>query len=369
MHIPILFCIKRIILYAEKSLFMHKFDYSFLKNGVLPANLVNTTSSIASLKTMASFRKESHQEIFTELESIAKVQSVKSSNAIEGIITSDDRIAQIVNQNSAPLNHDEAEIAGYRDALSLIHTGYSDIPFSVQSMLSLHRTLLAQVAQSRGGVFKNEDNVILEIDKSGMRKIRFAPVRAAETQKAMEQLELAYMDAAADDSISKLLLIPCVMLDFLCIHPFRDGNGRMSRLLSLLLLYKNGYDVGKYISYEEQINKNKSWYYESLRESSVNWHESHNDYFPFVQHFLSMLYQCYQELDKRFATVNSNKITKSSRIEATVLNSLLPISKSEICKILPDVSPTTIEYVLGKMLKSGVITTVGAGRGTKYLRK
>ena len=140
-------------------------------------------------------------------------------------------------------------------------------------------------------------------------------------------------------------------------------------LLSLLLLYKNGYDVGKYISYEEQINNNKSWYYESLRESSVNWHESHNDYFPFVQHFLSMLYQCYQELDKRFATVNSSKITKSSRIEATVLNSLLPISKSEICEILPDVSPTTVEYVLGKMLKSGIITTVGAGRGTKYLRK
>ena len=236
-------------------------------------------------------------------------------------------------------------------------------------MLSLHRTLLAQVAQSRGGAFKNEDNVILEIDKSGTRKIRFAPVRAAQTQKAMEQLELAYMDAVADDSISKLLLIPCVMLDFLCIHPFRDGNGRMSRLLSLLLLYKNGYDVGKYISYEEQISKNKSWYYESLRESSVNWHESRNDYFPFVQHFLSMLYQCYQELDKRFATVNSNKITKSSRIEATVLNSLLPISKSEICKILPDVSPTTVEYVLGKMLKSGIITTVGAGRGTKYLKK
>ena len=173
--------------------------------------------------------------------------------------------------------------------------------------------------------------MILEIDKSGTRKIRFAPVRAAQTQKAMEQLELAYMDAVADDSISKLLLIPCVMLDFLCIHPFRDGNGRMSRLLSLLLLYKNGYDVGKYISYEEQINKNKSWYYESLRESSVNWHESRNDYFPFVQHFLSMLYQCYQELDKRFATVNSNKITKTSRIEATVLNSLLPISKSDIC--------------------------------------
>lgn len=353
----------------KKATYMHRFDYSFLKNGLLPANLLNTTMSIASLKTMESFRKESHLEIFTELESIAKVQSVKSSNAIEGIITSDERIAQIVNQNSSPLNHDEAEIAGYRDALTQIHTGHDTIPFSQESILSLHGTLLARLGQNRSGAFKTDDNVILEMDKSGNRKVRFEPVRAAETSNAMEQLELAYMDAASDESINQLLPIPCVMLDFLCIHPFRDGNGRMSRLLSLLLLYKNGYDVGKYISYEEQINNNKAWYYESLKNSSVGWHENSNDYFPFMQHFLSMLYLCYQELDKRFATVNSNKITKKSRIEATVLNSLLPISKSEICKILPDISPTTVEYVLGKMMNSGIITTVGKGRGTKYLRK
>ena len=160
-----------------------------------------------------------------------------------------------------------------------------------------------------------------------------------------------------------------VILDFLCIHPFRDGNGRMSRLLSLLLLYKSGFDVGKYISFEEQINKNKGWYYQALKESSEEWHESKNNYFPFMQNFLSTLYVCYQELDKRFAVVNSNKITKTSRIESTVLNSLLPISKAEICKLLPDISPTTVEAVLGKMVKSGIITTIGNGRATKYLRK
>lgn len=351
------------------EVFMHKFDYSFLDNGMLPSEFVNVTASISSLKTLAAFRKNDFQKIFTELESIAKIQSVKNSNEIEGIVTSDERIAQIVQQNSAPLNHNEMEISGYRDALNLIHSGYENIQFNENTVLSLHRTLLSLTDYNYGGTYKTDDNVILEIDNQGNKKVRFAPVPAEETKAAMEQLFIAYMDASSNSNINKLLLIPCVILDFLCIHPFRDGNGRMSRLISLLLLYRNGFDVGKYISFEEQINKNKNWYYQSLKESSENWHESKNNYFPFMQNFLSILYQCYQELDKRFAVVNSNKITKTARIEVTVLNSLLPVSKAEICHLLPDVSPTTVEAVLGKMIKNGLITTVGAGRGTKYIKR
>lgn len=266
------------------------------------------------------------------------------------------------------VNHDEAEIAGYRDALGIIHENFGTLPFSEDTILSLHKTLLSATGYEFGGQYKGNDNVILEIDKDGRRKIRFAPVPATETATAMEQLVLAYMDASSGSRINQLLLIPCVILDFLCIHPFRDGNGRMSRLLSLLLLYKNGYDAGKYISFEEQINKEKGWYYESLRQSSENWHENRNDYITFMQNFLTMLYKCYAELDSRFAVVNSNKVSKTARIEATVLNSLLPVSKADICKILPDVSPTTIEFVLGNMVRNGVITTIGAGRGTKYVR-
>lgn len=348
---------------------MHKFDYSFLNNGMLPSQLVNVTTSISSLKTAAQFRKNDFQQVFTELESIAKIQSVKSSNEIEGIVTSDERIVQIVQQNSAPLNHNEQEISGYRDALNLIHTEYENIQFNENTVLALHKTLLSATTYEYGGMYKTDDNVILEIDALGNKRVRFAPVPASETKTAMEQLFLAYMEANADSNINNLLLIPCVIVDFLCIHPFKDGNGRMSRLLSLLLLYKNGFDVGKYISFEEQINKNKSWYYQSLKESSESWHESKNSYFPFMQNFLSVLYQCYQELDKRFAVVNSNKVTKTTRIEATVLNSVLPISKTEICRLLPDVSPTTIEAVLGKMVKSGIITTIGVGRSTKYIRR
>ena len=347
---------------------MRKFDYSFLNNGLLPAKLVNLTATIYSLKTMAGTRKEEYEKIFTELEKIAKVQSVKSSNAIEGIVTSDERIKKIVNQNSEPLNHNESEIAGYRDALNEIHLGYEDIDFRENDILRLHEIMLSYSGYEFGGKYKSDDNVILEVDDEGNRKVRFRPTSAKETPKAMEQLILAYMDARSDSNINQLLLIPCVILDFLCIHPFRDGNGRMSRLLSLLLLYKNGFDAGKYVSFEEQINNYKSYYYESLEKSSEGWENNENTYIPFIENFLSMLYMCYKELDKRFSVVNSGKITKKARIEATVLNSLTPLSKSEICNILPDVSPTTVEAVLGAMVKDGRVKLIGKSKASRYLR-
>ncbi|OON89032.1 Fic family protein [Pyramidobacter sp. YE332] len=347
---------------------MRRFDYSFLNNGLLPAKFVNLTASITSLKTMAGVRKEEYVRVFTELEAIAKVQSVKSSNAIEGIVTSDERIAAIVNQNSAPLNHTEAEIAGYRDALNEIHLGCEHINFRRSDILRLHEMLLSAAGHEYGGRYKTDDNVIMEVDAFGNRKVRFSPTPAAETEAAMEQLELAYLDACGDANVNQLLLIPCVILDFLCIHPFRDGNGRMSRLLSLLLLYKSGHDVGKYVSFEEQINNRKAYYYEALRRSSDGWRTNENTYFPFIENFLSTLYMCYKELDKRFAVVHGRKITKKARIESTVLNSLTPLSKAEICKILPDVSPTTVEAVLGAMVKAGAIKRIGAGRASRYAK-
>ena len=333
---------------------MRRFDYSFLNNGLLPVGLVNLTANISALKTMAGVRKEAYAQIFTELEAVAKVQSIKSSNAIEGIVTSDERIAAIVNQNSAPLNHNEAEIAGYRDALNAIHLDFAHIDFRESDILRLHEIMMSLAGYEYGGQYKTDDNVILEVD--------------ADTPKAMEQLELAYLAARDDANVNQLLLIPCVILDFLCIHPFRDGNGRMSRLLSLLLLYKNGYDAGKYVSFEEQINHHKAYYYEALRQSSAGWETNENSYFPFIENFLSMLYLCYKELDKRFAVVNGKRITKKARVEATALNSLTPLSKAEICQILPDVSPTTVEAVLGEMVRSGAIKRLGPPRTARYIK-
>lgn len=318
---------------------MHIFDYSFLDDGLLPAEIVNLTAAIAAFNAISDTRKESNKSMYTELEKIARVQSVKGSNAIEGIVTTDARIKQIVDDDSAPLNHDEREIAGYRDALDEIHSKNDQMSFSENMILHIHEMMTGVAGYELSGKYK----------------------------EAMQQLVLAYMDARDNPKINKLLLIPCVILDFLCIHPFSDGNGRVSRLLSLFLLYKSGYDVGKYVSFEEKINDSKDFYYEALQESSIGWHTNENSYFEYMKNFLSMLYKCYKELDKRFSTVNGKKLKKTERIEQTVLNSVIPVSKAEICDILPDVSPSTVEAVLGKMVKTGLVMKLGQSRATKYV--
>lgn len=346
---------------------MHIFNYSFLDEGLLPAEIVNITSAIAAFNAISGIRKDNNKSVYTELEKIARVQSVKGSNAIEGIITTDARIKEIVVENSAPLNHSEREIAGYRDALDEIHTSHTQMTFSENVILHIHKVMTDIAGYDLSGKYKDEDNLIIETDERGNRRVRFAPVSAAETKAAMEQLILAYTEAVNNPKINKLLLIPCVILDFLCIHPFSDGNGRVSRLLSLLLLYKCGYDVAKYVSLEEEINKSKEYYYSALKESSEGWHSNNNSYFEFMKNFLSSLYKCYKELDKRFSYVNGKRLNKTQRIEQTVLNSVLPVSKSEICDILQDVSPTTVESVLGKMVKSGSVIKLGKARDTKYV--
>ena len=368
MHIKLTLCTKKYKIYAERSGYMRKYDYSFLEKGKLPANLINIISNIYIMKTNNDLRKEKHTSIYTELEKIARVQSVKGSNAIENIVSTDERINAIVNANSAPLNHNEQEIAGYRDALNIVHTNYMNQSMNESFILDLHNLMLRISKPNVAGHYKSDDNVIVEVLEDGKKRIRFTPIPANKTKDNMEQLILAYIEARDNANINDLLLIPCFILDFLCIHPFSDGNGRISRLLTLFLLYKTGFDAGKYISFEEQINKNKYNYYDALKKSSENWHENNNEYFYFIENFLITLFSCYKELDKRFATVNSKKINKTSRIEATVLNSILPISKKEICAILPDVSPTTIEAVLGKMITDGKIKKIGESKNTHYIK-
>lgn len=347
---------------------MRKYDYQFLKAMTVPTSFLSVTNGIYALRSEEEKKKTDFPAIFTRLQELAIVQSVKGSNAIEGIITTDQRIEEIVKNSSAPLNHNEQEIAGYRDALRLIHENYESIPLNERTVLHLHEVLLSHT-DMRGGVYKREDNIIRESYSDGTSRVRWVPVSAKETPSAMEQLLLAYTEARDDSGINQLLLIPCFVLDFLCVHPFRDGNGRMSRLLSLLLLYKSGFDISQYISFEEQINRTKGNYYEALKQSSVGWHENRNNDLPFMENFVFTLYCCYKELDKRFLTLNSGKISKTKRIEETVLNAFLPISKKEICNLLVDVSPTTVEAVLGMMLKEGKIVKIGSARNTKYYKK
>ena len=347
---------------------MHIFDYSFLKNDLLPAQLVSLASNISTLKVMSAFRKKENETAFRKLEDAAKIESIKASNAIEGIVTTDQRVRAIAG-GSAPLNHTEAEIAGYRDVLSEVHVNFAAHDFRESDIRAFHAQMMRLANPLTDGSYKTDDNVIAERMPDGRRVVRFQPASAAETPEAMRQLVLAYAEARDDAAINKLLLVPCVILDFLCVHPFADGNGRLSRLLTLLLLYRNGFDVGKYISFEGAVNGRKAEYYAALKESSEGWRDNQPRYFPFMVDFLTTLYSCYKELDKRFASTNAGKATKKSRIESTVLNSFTPLSKADICGILPDVSPTTVEAVLGEMVRGGRVRRIGAGRASRYVRR
>ena len=346
---------------------MHIFDYTFLKDDLLPAQLVSLASNISMLKVMSAVRKQENKSAFAKLEQTAKIESIKASNAIEGIVTTDQRIRALVG-GSAPLNHTEAEIAGYRDVLNEVHTNFSVHDFKESEIRAFHAQMMRLANPTSDGSYKTDDNVIAERMSDGRRVVRFSPTSAADTPEEMQQLVLAYAQARDDAAINKLLLIPCVILDFLCVHPFADGNGRLSRLLTLLLLYRNGFDAGKYISFEGVVNNRKAEYYAALKESSEGWSENRPRYFPFMVDFLTTLYVCYSELDKRFASVNAAKATKTSRIESTVLNAFTPLSKADICGILPDVSPTTVEAVLGEMVRGGRVRRLGAGRASKYIR-
>ena len=347
---------------------MHIFDYSFLKNDLLPAQLVSLASNISTLKVMSAFRKKENETAFRKLEDAAKIESIKASNAIEGIVTTDQRVRAIAG-GSAPLNHTEAEIAGYRDVLGEVHVNFAAHDFRESDIRAFHAQMMRLANPLTDGSYKTDDNVIAERMPDGRRVVRFQPASAAETPEAMRQLVLAYAEARDDAAINKLLLVPCVILDFLCVHPFADGNGRLSRLLTLLLLYRNGFDVGKYISFEGAVNGRKAEYYAALKESSEGWRDNQPRYFPFMVDFLTTLYSCYNELDKRFASTNAGKATKKSRIESTVLNSFTPLSKADICGILPDVSPTTVEAVLGEMVRGGRVRRIGAGRASRYVRR
>lgn len=344
---------------------MKKFDYSFLKDEV-PSNILNISEIIADLRAKEEFRRLQYSDTFEKLSKIAVVESVKGSNAIEGIVTTDDRIRDIVN-GAAPITHAENEISGYKDALNLIHINYKNMDIDEALILSLHKMIQNETNPSEAGKFKSHDNLIMEYLSNGDRRVRFKPTKAVDTTKAIKQMLYAYYDARQDSNISKLLLIPCFIVDFLCIHPFLDGNGRVSRLLTVLLLYMSGYDVGKYISFEAQINKYKDNYYDALEKSSIGWHENKNDYIPFAIYFMQILYRCYKELDDSFMDISLKKAKKSERVEAILRNSVVPVSKAEIIAKIPDVSERTVEVVLGRMVKDNKVIKIGTFKDARYM--
>ncbi|MCR5322529.1 MAG: Fic family protein [Lachnospiraceae bacterium] len=345
---------------------MHIYDYSFLKS-TIPGNIVGLTDIITDLKNREEFRKLLYGETFESLRKKAIIESVKGSNAIEGIITTDDRIRDIV-AGAVPVTHDEMEISGYKDALNIIHTTYEDLDLTEDVICLFHKTMEEEANHLEAGKYKKINNFIMEYGPDGSRRVRFKPVSAKKVSENMEQLILAYYEARQDSEIPSLMLIPCFILDFLCIHPFLDGNGRVSRLLTVLLLYLSGYDIVRYISYEGQINKYKAGYYEALQISSELWHENKNDYVPFIINFLQILYRCYKDLDESFTDISLKKAKKSERVESILLGAIVPISKQDILQKVPDISINTIELVLGRMLKEKKIKKIGTYKDARYTR-
>ena len=345
---------------------MHIYDYSFLKNSI-PGNIVGLTGIIADLKSREELRKLQYRETFESLRQKAIIESVKGSNAIEGIVTTDDRIRDIV-AGAVPVTHDEMEISGYKDALNLIHNIYGELDLTEDIICLLHKTIEEETNHQEAGQYKKTNNIIMEYAPDGSRSVRFKPVPAKNVKDNMEQLLLAYYDARQDSEIPALMLIPCFILDFLCIHPFLDRNGRVSRLLTVLLLYLSGYDIVRYISFEGQVSKYKAGYYDALRISSEAWHENKNDYIPFIINFLQILYRCFKELDESFTEISLKKAKKSERIENILMGAIVPISKQDIIQKVPDISVKTIELVLGKMLKEKKIKKIGTYKDARYMR-
>ena len=345
---------------------MRRYDYTFLINRI-PGNIVGLTDIIADLKSKEEFRKLQYIETFERLRQKAIIESVKGSNAIEGIVTTDDRIRDIIN-GSVPVTHDELEISGYKDALNSIHMNHDNMDIDEDVIRMFHRMIEEGVNASTAGEYKKTSNFIMEYGPDGSRRVRFKPISPANVSENMEQLILAYYDARQNSEISPLLLIPCFILDFLCIHPFADGNGRVSRLLTVLLLYLSGYDIVRYVSYEGQVNKYKASYYEALEQSSRGWHENKNDYVSVIINFLQIIYRCFKDLDESFTDISLKKAKKSERVESILLGAIVPISKQDIVEKVPDISVKTIELVLGKMLKENKIKKIGTYKDARYMR-
>lgn len=345
---------------------MRKFDYTEKWKKLLTPEIVSYLTTIHEYRGQQHLIAERHADMLESLVEVAKIQSTESSNKIEGIYTSDERLKKIVLDKTMPRTRSEREIAGYRDVLNTIHENFPHIPIRDTFILQLHRDLYKFENASNGGRFKSVDNVIEEEDSSGNKFTRFSPLPAWETPEAIINLCTAYNEAINRTKADALLIMPMFIIDFLCIHPFNDGNGRMSRLLTLLLLYQNDYIVGKYISLEKLIECTKDTYYDVLKESSQGWREDKNDYEPFVKYILGVIAAAYREFFDRAKIVEEKKVPKPSRIEELIKNHLGTITKSEIVNATPGISTTTIQRTLTELVKSEKIIKIGNGRYTKY---
>ena len=345
---------------------MRKYDFQHEWQKLLVPDIVALLTQIHEFKGEQNLFVEANSDTLTQLVEVAKIQSTGASNKIEGIYTADERLKKMVLDKTTPRTRNEQEIAGYRDVLATIHESYEYSPLRPTMILQLHRDLYKFSGMSIGGHYKNSDNVIAETDSAGNRFVRFQPVPAWETPEAIDFACKAY-DEAVQSGADPLLVIPMFILDFLCIHPFNDGNGRMSRLLTLLLLYRSGYIVGKYISIEKVIEQSKETYYETLQQSSAGWHENQNDYAPFVRYMLGVIVAAYRDFSSRVQVLVTSGMSKPDRIREIIKDTLGKITKAKIMEKCPDISQRTVQRTLMELQKKGEIIRLGGGRYTAYI--
>ena len=360
---------KECSLWEEKE--MRNFDYSHLKDRTWDNEILSYIAKIHEFKGKQELYFRQKPVELERLVEIAKVQSTESSNRIEGIVTTRSRLQQLVEDKTTPRNRDEKEILGYRNVLNLIHENYQYIPLKSNYILQLHRDLLQYTELSYGGKYKTSPNEIDVVLPNGEKRIIFKPLEPYETPDAIEQICSSYQQALDCEIVDSLILIPCVILDFLCVHPFNDGNGRMSRLLTLLLLYRNDYVVGKYISIEKEIADTKEAYYQALAQADLGWHEGTNDPKPFIKYMLGIILKCYREFEERLTiSEKSGKKSSSYDIVKTYVNGTIgTFTKRDAMENCPSLGSSSVESALKKLVEDGTIIRKGLGRASHYIRK
>lgn len=347
---------------------MRSFDYSKLKDIKWDGEVLGLVARIHEYKGKQALFLRQKPATLEKLVDIAKIQSTEASNKIEGIVTTATRIKQLCDQKTAPRNRDEEEISGYRDALALIHESHEYIPIESSYILQLHQVLYRYSQRGIGGRFKNTQNYIAETRDNGEQVVRFVPLDPFETPAAIDAICESFARETDSCEIDPLILISAFIVDFLCIHPFNDGNGRMSRLLMTLLLYREGYVVGKYVSLESKIEKTKENYYEALRKSDINWNGGGNDITPFVKYILGTVLAAYKDFEERVTAIEGGA-SAVDLVRNAVNNTIGKFTKNDIMALVPSVGKTSVENALKALIDEGVIGREGKGKATFYFRK
>ena len=346
---------------------MRNFDYSNLASRSWDSEIIGLIAQIHEYKGRQDLWLKQKPTELERLIEIAKVQSTEASNAIEGIRTTNTRLMQLVKDKTTPRNRDEEEIMGYRDVLNTIHENYEFIPVTSNYILQLHRDLYRYSHKSIGGSFKNTQNYISATDADGREFVLFTPLAPYETPAAIEEVCESYNRMVAVQEIDALLLIPVFIHDFLCIHPFNDGNGRMSRLLTTLLLYRSGYMIGRYISLESKIAQNKRLYYDALEQCQRGWMENEEDPTPFIKYLLQTILAAYRDFEDRIALVDE-KLPAIEIVRRAIYNRIGKFTKSEVMELCPMLSKASVESAIKQLVEQGLLVKHGGGRSTFYTR-